>query len=54
MSKAARSHADFANMPEASNVVEDGRLPLCEIKPVDTLRAYRVVNEAGQPMEPCV
>ena len=41
VSKVARYYADFASMLKASNVVEDGRLTLCDIKPVDTLRAYK-------------
>lgn len=40
-------------MPMAPRV-EEGKIPLRDIKPVDGLRAYRAVNEAGQLMEPCV
>ena len=41
-------------MPGASNVVEEGRIPLRDSKPVEGLRAYTAVNEAGQLIDPCV
>lgn len=54
VSRAAMSHADLAKMPGESNVVEDGRIPPRERRPVETLSPYKAVKEAGQLMEPCV
>ena len=51
VSKAARYHADFANMPGPSNL-EDGEMALRDIKPGDALRANRAAKEVGQLVGP--
>ena len=50
----ARSQADLPKIPEASKVVEDGRIPFRDTKAIGALRAYTAVKEVGQLTDPCV
>ena len=52
-SKAAMSHAGFARIPGEPKV-DDGRIPLRESRPVETLSPYNAVNNAGQLIDPWV
>lgn len=53
-SKAAMSHADLARIPGESKVVDDGRIPFRESRPVETLSPYKAANDAGQLIDPWV
>ena len=50
----AISQVDLPNTPGASKVVEDGRIPARESRPVDGFIAYNAACEAGQLMDPWV
>lgn len=48
----AISHADLANTAGESKEVEDGNMPARDSNPVEVLKPYRAVKDAGQLIEP--